>query len=173
MIFNYILGIEEVNEKSKINHREAVRAVILKGENILLVHTNKGDFKFPGGGMNKEENHEQTLIREVKEETGYIVRNVKEKIGFFVERNLDQYEKNSIFEMISTYYLCEVDNDKTAQELDAYEIELGFNPVWVDINKAIHVNEEIIKNDSLDKNNWIYRETKVLKIINEKRCRLI
>jgi 8-oxo-dGTP pyrophosphatase MutT (NUDIX family) len=168
MFFNYILGIEEVGkEKVNINHREAVRAVILKGNYILMVHTNKGDYKFPGGGANKGESHAQTLKREVKEETGYILNNVKDRIGVFTERKLDNYEENSIFEMVSHYYLCEISDDKTGQQLDDYESELDFQPVWISMDEAIRLNEEIINNHSIDKNSWIYRETKVLRAIKE------
>ncbi len=173
VLFNYTLGIKEENEKTKTNYRKAVRAVILKDDNILLVHTNKGDFKFPGGGMNKEESQEQTLIREVKEETGYIVGDVKEKIGVFIERSLDRYRKDFVFEMISTYYLCELTDGIADQELDEYEIELGFKPIWINLNEAIHVNEEIIKNNRLDINKWIYRETKALKAVSENYDSLI
>lgn len=171
MIFNYTLGIEETSKK--IRYREAVRAVILKENRILLVQTNKGDFKFPGGGMNREESQEQTLIREVKEETGYIVGDVREKIGIFKERSLDKYRKGFIFEMTSTYYLCSLTDGITSQELDDYEIELGFKPVWIDINEAIHVNEEIIKKGNLDENKWIYRETKALKAVSDNYDSLI
>lgn len=168
MAFNYILGIQQLNkEKVNINHREAVRAVILKDNNILMVHNNKGDYKFPGGGANKEENHEQTLKREVEEETGYIINNVKDMLGVFTERKLDDFEENSIFEMVSYYYICELSDNKTIQKLDDYENELDFKPVWIAINEAIRLNEEVIKKDNTNKNSWIYRETKVLKAIKE------
>ena len=34
----------------------------------------EGEYKIPGGGQEPGENYEQTLIREVKEETGLYVR---------------------------------------------------------------------------------------------------
>lgn len=146
MIFNHVSGIQDVDkEKTSIRHREAVRAVVFKNNKILMVHNNKGDYKFPGGGANKEESHEQTLEREVREETGHAVVNVKDKIGVFTERKLDQFEENSVFEMTSHYYLCEVSDDKTVQELDDYEAELDFQPVWISFDEAIRSNEEILK----------------------------
>ena len=35
------------------------------------------------------------------------------------------------------------ENEKQEQKLDAYEAELGFTPVWVDILEAIENNEEL------------------------------
>lgn len=166
MIFNYVLGLKEINqEKVKISNREAIRGVILKKDKLLMVHTNKGDYKFPGGGANKGESHEETLKREVAEETGYIIKNVKDKLGEIIERKLDKYAENSIFKMTSHYYLCEISNEKTNQNLDNYEAELGFQGEWIQIDEAIKLNEEIIEKDEKSKNPWVYRETKVLKDI--------
>lgn len=168
MIFKYVLGIQNINnENTNIIRREAVRAIILKGNKILMVHTNKGDYKFPGGGVKKEENYEESLIREVREETGYIVNNVKEKMGVIIERKIDEYEKHSIFEMISNYYLCEISDKKTVQQLDDYEFKLDFQPVWIPLDKAIHFNEEILKMGNKKMNAWVKRDTNVLKELKE------
>lgn len=171
MIFNYVLGIQEAEkEKININYREAVRAIILQDNNIFMVHTNKGDYKFPGGGVKKAESHEDTLKREVREETGYIVNKVVDKIGIVIERKLDEYEENSVFEMSSYYYLCEISDNKVVQQLDDYESELDFQPLWIPLDKAIHSNEEILKKNDKNKNAWVYRETNVLKALKEHYC---
>ena len=68
-----------------------------------------------------------------------------------------------IFKMISYYYVAEVSDEKTEQKLDAYEAELGFTPVWVDLSEALRNNEEIIELNDKNKPNWIGRETYVLK----------
>ncbi|MDP4146497.1 MAG: NUDIX domain-containing protein [Bacillota bacterium] len=170
MNFNYGLGIQEIDKEKislNINHREAVRAIILRDNNILMVHTNKGDYKFPGGGALEEEGHEQTLNREVREETGHIVNNVKGIVGIVTERHIDEYDENSIFEMVSSYYMCEVSDSKTTQQLDDYESELNFQPVWVLLDEAIKVNEEILSKNDVNTNSWVLRETTVLKAIKE------
>jgi 8-oxo-dGTP pyrophosphatase MutT (NUDIX family) len=168
MIFNYVSGIQDIDKKKvKTNYREAIRAIIFQGNSILMVHTNKGDYKFPGGGVNKGESHKETLEREVKEETGYLVNSVKSKIGVFIERNIDEYEENAIFQMTSYYYKCEISDNKTLQKLDDYEFELEFSPVWILIDEAIYLNEEILKKDNKHRNPWVYRETKVLKALKE------
>ncbi len=71
MLFDCVLGLQEVdNESANINHREAVRAIILHYDSILMAHSNKGDYKFPGGGVNGEESHGEALRRELREERG-------------------------------------------------------------------------------------------------------
>jgi hypothetical protein len=46
-MFHEVLGHSNIDEnKTKINHREAVRAIIIEDNQILLVHSNLGDYKF-------------------------------------------------------------------------------------------------------------------------------
>ncbi|WP_066496710.1 NUDIX hydrolase [Abyssisolibacter fermentans] len=163
MIFNYALGLKEVDKKMNVNYRKAIRAVVFQNGKILMVGTNKCDYKFPGGGVENDESHEETLKREVREETGYIVKDIKNRIGVITQRKMDDYDVNSVFEMVSYYYLCEISDEQTALNLDDYEAELGFYPVWIDINRAIQSNEENFKKSEDDRNSWLQRETIVLK----------
>ena len=167
MIFNYTFGLQKINtENIKVNRREAVRGIILYNDKILMVHSNKGDYKFPGGGVNIRESHEEALAREIREETGYIMDEVVNKIGMVIQRNVDKYETDYIFEMTSHYYLCKVTDRQVSQQLDDYEKELDFCPMWINIDKAISSNEEILRNGE-DINSWVYRETKVLKALRD------
>lgn len=162
MIFSYIIGNKKNARKEEIiKRRIAIRAVILKDNKILMVKNNKGDCKFPGGGLEDGENYKDTLKREVKEETGYKVIKVKEYIGTIIERNQDEYKKEQVFEMESKYYICEVDDNKEEQKLDAYELELNFKPLWLKLSEAITINQQIL--NEIDKNPWVYRETIALK----------
>lgn len=171
MFFNYELGLQNLDkEKVKMNYRVAVRAIIFKDNDLLMVHTNKGDYKFPGGGVNSEESHEEALKREVSEETGYILDSVSDKVGVITERKADEYEESSVFEMSSHYYICEISNSTTIQQLDDYEAELDFRPVWISVDKAIEINEEILNEDNKDRNPWVDRDTSVLKEIKERIC---
>ncbi|MGE5473890.1 MAG: NUDIX hydrolase [Ignavibacteriales bacterium] len=106
-----------------------------------MVLTNRNDYKFPGGGIQPKENIEEALIREVEEETGYVVKNTKERLGVIVQRDIDKYEKDAIFEMTSYYYLCEVTGTKFEQRLDDYEEEQNFHPVWITIEAAINLKK--------------------------------
>lgn len=167
MLFNYELGLQIIEEKVNIVGREAVRAIILNKNSIFMIRTNKGDYKFPGGGVNINETHDEALEREIKEETGYIIESVTREIGVVIERNIDKYESNSVFEMISYYYLCKISDKQTFQQLDDYEKELEFRPVWIDIDKAIEGNDQLLKDKTKEKSNWVERETTVLKSLQE------
>ena len=62
---------ENLNILGKAVYRTAIRGVALRGRELLMVHsTEVGDYKFPGGGMNEGEEHEQALRREIREECG-------------------------------------------------------------------------------------------------------
>ncbi|MGF7057417.1 NUDIX domain-containing protein [Brassicibacter mesophilus] len=160
MYFDKLIGLKERNGQDIIT-RQAVRAISIRDDKILMVASNQGDYKLPGGGIKKNETHEEALSREIVEETGYRCRRVSSMIGKVLERKMDMYEKDKIFEMTSYYYVCEVSNDMGEQSLDGYEIELAFKPIWISINEAILKNIEFqmcLNKDDI----WTQRENYVL-----------
>ena len=160
------MGLDIKVEHHKIRRRVAVRAVITKKEKVLLMQTNKGDFKFPGGGVEANEGLIEALIREVEEESGYTQCLVKEKIGEFIETKVDQYDKQVYFQMVSHYYFCELKSvEKIQQKLDAYESELAFKPVWISVERAIEANKCVLSQPN--SNPWIVRENLVLERIKD------
>jgi 8-oxo-dGTP pyrophosphatase MutT (NUDIX family) len=171
MLFNEEIYRDDKNllnfENSKIVLRNAVRAIIIKENNILMVFLGKtNEYKFPGGGIEENETIEEALKREVLEEVGYNVIEITEKIGVITEYGIAKEGKNNIFKMISEYYAVNIDNNQIAQELDKYEKELLFKPCWIEIEKAYKANKKIIE-DKCDSTPWIKRETRVLEILNE------
>lgn len=171
MYFNEVIGLKEVDKEEKVFYRVAIRAVILKDDKILMVKSNTGDYKFPGGGVENGESPEETLRREVIEETGYILDEVKGKMGIIIERDRRKKKGYSLFEMTSHYYFCDVTNEKLEQNLDKYEEELGFLPIWISLDDAIKENECIIEEGKASINPWVNRETFVLKKIREYVCK--
>jgi len=127
-----------------------------------MVKTKKGDYKFPGGGARQDESHAETLKREVLEETGFYIVKVCDLLGLVVEKRPDKFDNTKIFEMKSYYYLCETGERQAEQALDAYERELDFRPVWVDINTAYLKNAGLIAAKTDDANPWLARETLIL-----------
>lgn len=168
MIINEVLGIQTItNPKTRITTRQAVRAIIIRDHKILMVHTNKGDYKFPGGGIKKLESHEEALRREVTEETGYIVNQMKNEAGVIIQRNPNQFDTKGIFQMTSYYYFCDVKQNKTKQHLDKYEQEQEFAPIWIELDEVIAKNEAILTQKGTQINPWVYRETLALRSIKE------
>ncbi len=164
-MFHEELGIKIVEVDTKIKYREAVRAVIIEGEKILLVHSNLGDYKFPGGGVKQDESHLEALKREITEETGYLDAVIGEKIGTVIQRQVDEYEPNVIFQMNSHYYLCSLPGEKGTQNLDEYELEQEYTPKWVSIDEAIEQNQKMM--EQFEENNWIPRENYVLRKLKD------
>ncbi|MGL5352287.1 MAG: NUDIX domain-containing protein, partial [Clostridium sp.] len=160
MIIREDLGLKNIEElNAKLTLREAVRGIILDGRKILLIRTNKGDYKLPGGGIKNNEDKIEALKREVKEETGYKVIKINEACGEVVEQSRDTYDETAYFKMVSYYYLCEVSNVKLDQELDEYEKEQDFIADYVLIDKAIEENENVMLQANDNMNNWVERET--------------
>lgn len=163
VLFDFEIGLKERINKPLI-YRDAVRAVIIDDGKLLMLSTKKGDFKLPGGGIEESESELEALIREVKEETGYSCDEIIGPIGKVFERRIDSFDDNYLFEMNSTYYFCTVDGDVGEQSLTEEEIELGFEVVWIDIERALSNNIEFLSRKD-KRHQWTNREVKVLEII--------
>lgn len=171
MLFNKLFEIDKVSESiGSVNFREAVRGIIIKNNKILMVHSKNKDYKFPGGGIKKDESHIEALFREIEEETGYVCNKVTQQVGIVTEKSKDKYVNNRMFKMISYYYAAEVSNITKPQKLDPYEAKLKFRPEWVELEEAINNNEKIISSGIEPIANWIFRETYVLKEIQNYIC---
>lgn len=162
LLFNKVLASEDCAHKDSYFCRQAVRAVVIRNDKLLLVHTNKGDYKFPGGGIEQGESYSEALKREVLEETGYHVDKVKELIGITIEKRHDKFDPRKIFEMKSHYYLCHIESSQVGQTLDDYEAEQEFEPVWITLDEALIKNQELLNYSKNSMNSWVVRETFVM-----------
>ena len=154
-----------INLSAKSFNRKATRAIVLSGEDILLLYTERyHDYSLPGGGIDKGESNIAGLIRELKEETGaHTVQNVKE-FGLYEEFRPWHKEGFDIVHMQSYCYTCTIDDELLEPELEAHELSNGMRPVWMNIHQAITHNEETIAK-SKKKGLSIERETFLLKLI--------
>ncbi|NOQ22353.1 MAG: NUDIX domain-containing protein [Candidatus Aegiribacteria sp.] len=149
-------------------HRKAVRAIIQRQDKILLVHsTNVGDYKFPGGGVEKQEDDSEALRREIQEECGLILSEIKEKVIRITEMSQSKESGTTLFKMISEYYVCTVKAERVRQKLDKYEEELGFRPVWIDLEKAIEQNKQMLISSKVNTPSWLERELWVMEVMNK------
>lgn len=146
--------------------REAVRAIILKSDQVLMVYSPlNGDYKFPGGGVKKDEEHTVALQREVLEECGANLSRIIAEFGYVIEYDLPEEEEFDLFRMNSYYYVCEVEDGFAAQKLDDYEQEYGFRPAWVTLEHAIAVNRALLENPPPNIQRWVRRELFVLEML--------
>jgi 8-oxo-dGTP pyrophosphatase MutT (NUDIX family) len=149
--------------------REAVRAIILNGNQVLMVYSRlNGDYKFPGGGVKRDEVHEAALQREVMEECGARLIRIIAEFGRVEEYDRAKEEEFDLFRMNSYYYLCEVEDVFGVQNLDDYEFEYGFTPEWVTIEHAFAVNQALMDNPPPTIQRWVRRELFVLETIQER-----
>ncbi|OIQ17424.1 MAG: DNA mismatch repair protein MutT [Bacteriovorax sp. MedPE-SWde] len=152
-------------ENATIIKRKASRAIVLKGEEILLLFTKRyEDYSLPGGGIDREESAELGMIRELQEETGS--RNIRNIIPFGIYEEYRPWYKPEfdVQHMISYCFTCEIDSELGETSYEDYEINNGMKPVWINIHEAIAHNEETIAK-SEKKGMSIERENFLLKLI--------
>jgi 8-oxo-dGTP diphosphatase len=159
---------EGINIAGKTIYRSAVRGVILRGSDLLMVYSsNVGDYKFPGGGADEGESHQQTLARELLEECGATLLSIDSALGAVIEYDFAEEKDYDVFTMTSHYYFCQIGDGFGQQKLDGYEKELGFMPVWIDIEKAIATNRSLLDLEKTPE--WLRREIFVLEHITRLR----
>ncbi|MFT3890222.1 MAG: NUDIX domain-containing protein [Anaerolineales bacterium] len=165
-ILTEIHRCEGVDIHGRTIHRKAVRAVIARGNNLLMIYSSAvGDYKFPGGGVDQGESHEQALRREVQEECGMSLASVGDEIGSVLEFDQPVEKEFDAFRMVSHYYRCDVLDGAGSQKLDDYEKDLGFTPIWINIDQAIQANEQLLDSDVPPE--WLKREIFVLKYLKQ------
>ena len=68
------IDLKNYDKNGKAFKRPSARAIIMKDNKIYMVHSLVYDYyKFPGGGIEKDESNIDALIRETAEEAGLIV----------------------------------------------------------------------------------------------------
>lgn len=151
-----------------IIYRNAVRAIILKENKLLMVYSEKAkEYKFPGGGIEHDEPREVALKREVIEEVGHDIQSVNEPLGYVDQLYNDIYDEDKYFYQRSYYYFCEVKMEYMGLKLSESERAMKFLPKWVTIDEAIRVNQ--LKVDTDNEYPWTERELYILKLLKEMR----
>lgn len=159
-----------------VSRRTAVRGIIRRGGKYLLVAGKYGDCKFPGGGAEPGETLEEALSREIREETGYHLKpGSAVEWGVVTERRKGMLA--DILEMDSHYFFCQVEGPAAEQELDEYEEEHEFRPVWVTLRDAWEQNCRAEAEESARRAQgeeailWVTRERKVMeRLLEEGGC---
>lgn len=158
------IDLHDYIESGSVFNRKAVRGIIIKDGKYLLIHSKYGDHKFPGGGMEKGETLEETLLREVQEETGYHVMKDSIREAFMV-REKRKGDPDDLMIMESYYFFCDVEELAGEQNLDDYEAEYDYKVCWMRLEDALAKNEAVKDFANIP---WIQRETMVMRELQ--RC---
>ena len=161
------IDLKNYDKNGKAFKRPSARAIIIKDNKIYMVHSLVYDYyKFPGGGIEKNESNIDALIRETAEEAGLVV--IKDSIkeyGYVHRIQKSDHEGISMFIQDNYYYLCDVEENRINQKLDDYEDFEKFTLELIEPKIAINTNR--YKNHGLKDQNMLEREAKVLELLIE------
>lgn len=111
--------------------RVSSRGLIVENGRVLLSHeVNTNVYMSPGGGVEENETLEECCVRELCEETGYIVKPLKHFL------TVNEYCFETLY--VSNYFLCEIIGE-SKQSLTETEVEHGITPEWVELEKAVEI----------------------------------
>lgn len=132
-----------------------------------MIHSFRYDYyKFPGGGIEKQESNIDALVRETAEEAGLVI--IKDSIkeyGYVHRIQKAKDEGFSMFVQDNFYYFCEVEDKVINQKLDDYEDYERFTLELVDPQIVIRANRNA--NHDPKKKCMLKREAKVLEALLE------
>ena len=121
-------------------------------EGKVLISPQFDGFNFPGGTAKKGETHIETLVREVKEETGYEVEPI-ELINIYTSFFHHPKSKKN-YQSYKVYYLVNVVGGEISDKgFDNFEKEYAQKAKWVNINElknmkfisSLNIKEELLK----------------------------
>lgn len=124
-----ILGENRFEVQTKT--REACRAIVIRDGQILLTYeVNTDQWFIPGGGAEAGESLTECCVREVTEETGYLVKAGLQYL------TINEYYEEWLF--VSHYFTCEQEG-VTEQNLTEREAEAGLEPRWIPFKDAVEI----------------------------------
>lgn len=145
--------------------RRSARGIIFLAGKLLLIEDASGKVKLPGGGVEGQESDQQTLIREVLEETGYaVLPDTIIPFGEIEEKRLSAYEP-MIWHHISHLYFCEVSLVPGNCTYTENEKKHGFRPALYTVEEALEKNRCVLAGEGLQP--WNQREYQTLLLLRE------
>ena len=163
----FTIDLKDYDSNLEKFYRPSVRGIILdQNGKVTMIYSEKYHFyKFPGGGIEGDETHLETLEREIKEETGMILKpeSVREFGEVLRTQKMQKDGKNVVLVQYNYYYLCETENEIGTQSLDDGEKEAEFVLKFVPIDEAIRVNNNF-QGETTEKY-AVERENRILELV--------
>lgn len=160
-----IIDEKDYTDEMPIFQKYAVRAIIKKGNKLAMQCSKEGDYKIPGGTVERGESYQEALIREVQEETGLTVipKSIAE-IGEIEEVREDKKYKGQKYICHSLYYTCEVLSKVGPTNMTDSEKRRGYKLEWATLDEIYNHNKAIVSQQP-----WIKRDTDFIKLIIDKK----
>ena len=147
--------------------RNSAISIIIRDGKIAMIRSRKYDYyKFPGGGIEQDENPVEAMIRETREEAGLVVipETVRE-YGYVHRIQKSDSDPTEAFVQDNFYYLCNAQDAVVSQELDSYESKENYTLEFVDPIVAIQKNRSV--GQSPYNHLMFEREARVLEMLIE------
>ena len=163
----FAIDLQDYEGCTRTFRRDSARGIILQSGRVAMIFSRRdGYYKFPGGGIEKGESLIEAMIREVREEAGLVVRpeSVRE-YGCVSRAQRNPGDPEEIFRQDNFYYLCQAEEEILPPQMEDYEADAGFEPVFVDAREAIRVNRALAPGSRYQV--MLLREARVLEMLIE------
>lgn len=158
----FTLDSKNYTEDMPVFERFGVRALICKDGLFAMQQSKYGDYKIPGGGVEKGETYHEALSREVLEETGlHVIEASIKEIGEVLEVRKDSFNDKQKYIAHSYFYFCEVEDRVSATALTDSEKRFDYKLAWGTLDEIIAKNQEVVKEP------WQNRDLKFLMWLRE------
>jgi len=117
--------------------RKTARAIILHNDQLLLIERwrdNLHYFSVPGGGIEPNETPEQTVVREIAEETGCVIRPGRHVYTLQLADGTEHYF------FLAEYVSGEPHLPADSPEALVYAAGNRFKPQWISVNGMNQIN---------------------------------
>ncbi len=143
--------------------RTAVRGIIFADGKLLLIEDSKQEVKLPGGGKEEGETDLETLVREVREETGCTVIAETVRPFGYIEEKRKSFDEDRIWHQFSRLYFCEVTEERSGTEYSENEKKRGMKFKMYSLEEAIAKNRAML--NEIGELAWNQREYRTLLLI--------
>ena len=129
-------GFTDIAERANFTGYSVRVLLYNESQQICVIKSEKyGYLQLPGGGIETGENIIEALIRETREESGFLMKDI-EPLGYVAEHRKSIRNDHSWNQNIAYVFKAKVGEEVGTDYMDD-EIAESFKPVWMDLSSAI------------------------------------